>query len=81
MMSVAKDKKTLENFLVGILTPAEYKEIVTRWQIVKRLAEGETQRSIAKELAVGIATVTRGSRELGNQFSHLSAIVQKANKK
>ncbi len=81
LMRVAQDKKTLHNFLVGILTPAEHKEIVTRWQIVKRLVEGDTQRTIAKDLEVGIATVTRGSRELTNPVGNLTYIIKKNSKK
>jgi TrpR family transcriptional regulator, trp operon repressor len=68
----------LREFLLDILTPAEYKEIVTRWQIVKRLDRGEAQRTIAKELKIGIATVTRGSRELSNPNGGFARLVKKS---
>ena len=58
------DKKLLQEFLIDLLTPAEYKEIALRWQIVKLLHQGVPHRAIAKQLGVGIATVSRGSREL-----------------
>lgn len=64
LQQVARDKKLLNDFLVDLLTPAEYKDIVTRWQIVKQLHQGIPQREIAKNLGVSIATITRGSREL-----------------
>jgi len=54
----------LESFLVDILTPAEYDEIARRRQIVKQLAKETPQRKIAKDLRVGVATITRGAREL-----------------
>ena len=60
----ASDKKLLQEFLIDLLTPAEYKEIALRWQIVKLLHQGIAHRAIAKQLGVGIATVSRGSREL-----------------
>ncbi len=64
LKKAAGNSKLLHDFLLDLLTPAEYEEIVTRWQIVKRLAKGEPQRTIARDLKIGIATVTRGSREL-----------------
>ena len=59
-----KDEKSLRAFLRAILTPKELSEIPTRLQIVKMLKKGIPQREIADKLGVGIATVTRGSREL-----------------
>ncbi len=52
------------NFLYGLLTPKEVEEFSTRLEIVKMLKQGTRQKNIAKKLGVGIATVTRGSREI-----------------
>lgn len=59
-----KNAKLMDEFMEDILTPAEFEEIVTRWQIVKQLSKGVPQREIAKKLGVSIAKITRGSREL-----------------
>ncbi len=59
-----KDKKELTNLLEGILTPKELEEIPTRLQIVKMLKKGIPQSKIAQELGIGVATVTRGSKEI-----------------
>ena len=59
-----KTKKEMLNFLLGILTPQELGEIPNRLQIVKKLKQGTSQHQIAQELKVGIATVTRGSKEI-----------------
>lgn len=59
-----KDKQLLADFVRDILTPHEFENIAMRWQIVKRLEKGEFQESIAEDLHLGIATVTRGSREM-----------------
>ena len=64
LSKVAKDKQLLADFVRDILTPHEFENICVRWQIVKRLAKEEYQESIAGDLHVGIATVTRGSREM-----------------
>lgn len=59
-----KSEKELETFLEGILTPKELEEIPMRLQIVKMLKKGKPQHQIAEELGIGIATVTRGSKEI-----------------
>lgn len=59
-----KTEKDMLDFLKGILTPKELDELPTRLEIVKRLKRGEPQHKIAEELGVGIATVTRGSKEI-----------------
>lgn len=61
------------DFLKGILTPKEIEEISTRLSIVKMLKKGVPQHQIAKKLGVGIATVTRGSKEIkNNRFANIS---------
>jgi len=59
-----KTKEDMENFLLGIFTPKELEEIPMRLQIVKMLKRGISQHKIAENLGVGIATVTRGSKEI-----------------
>ena len=54
----------LEDFLFGVTTDKERSELTQRVEIVKRLVAGEPQQRIAADLGVGIATVTRGSKEL-----------------
>ena len=66
LQTVSQDRQLLDEFLQDLLTPNERKILILRWQIVKRLARRESQRKIAKDLNVGIATVTRGARELRN---------------
>ncbi len=59
-----KTREDMEDFLLGILTPKELEEIPNRLRIVKMLKKGFPQHKIAEKLRVGIATVTRGSKEL-----------------
>ena len=64
---IAKDKTLLSDFIKDILTPREFDNIGVRWQIVKRLGKGEYHQAIAEDLHLGVATVTRGSREMRNK--------------
>jgi TrpR family trp operon transcriptional repressor len=59
-----KSKKEMLDFLQGILTPQELDELPRRLEIVKMLKKGIPQHEVSKKLGVGVATVTRGSKEL-----------------
>jgi TrpR family transcriptional regulator, trp operon repressor len=73
----ARNQGLLDRFIKDILTPKEYKEVAKRWQIVKLLRAGETQRYIEKTLHTGIATVTRGSRALLNPEGGFNELLKK----
>ena len=57
-------EEKMRNFLEGILTPKELVEIPHRLEIVLKLKKGVPQHAIAGEMGIGVATVTRGSKEL-----------------
>ena len=59
-----RDKELLEDFLLAVTTPKERAELGMRVEIIARLLDGEPQAKIAADLGVGVATVTRGSKEL-----------------
>lgn len=72
-LSSISTTKEMENFLLGILTPLELEEIPTRLQIVKLLKRGIPQHEIAQKLGIGVATVTRGSKEIAKgRFSTIT---------
>jgi len=71
-MFLIKSQKEMESFLASLFTPQELEAIPRRLEIIKRLKRGVPQHNIAKELGVGIATVTRGARELKmNKFKNV----------
>lgn len=57
------EQQTCE-FLAALLTPKELDEIANRLAIIQLLRSGLSQREVAQQLGVGIATVTRGARVL-----------------
>ncbi len=59
-----KDKELLNDFLTGVTTAREREELTHRLEIIKCLLKGDTQQNIAANLGVGVATITRGSKEL-----------------
>ncbi len=74
------DKNLMAEFLIDIFTPAEFETMALRWQIVKKLNKGETHRSVAGDLGLGISTVTRGSRELRNKNGGFNLMFKKLGK-
>ena len=70
----------MAEFLMDILTPAEFEAMALRWQIVKRLNKGETHRDVAGDLGIGISTVNRGSRELRNKNGGFMIMLKKLGK-
>lgn len=60
----AKDRRAMGDLLRALLTPSELHEIPNRLKITRLLKQGIPQRDIAKQLGVGIATVSRGSKAM-----------------
>jgi len=63
-MLAQKQLPDMVEALEALLTPYEQDEVVHRLQIFALLVQGVPQREVAKQLGVGIATVTRGSKAL-----------------
>ncbi len=72
-----KNQKLLNAFMLDVLTPQEYEEIVKRWQIVKQLNDGVTQRKIAQNLNISLSKISRGSRMLLNKKGGFNKILRK----
>jgi TrpR family trp operon transcriptional repressor len=64
LVHTTRDKQLLEDLLVGVTTEKERDELTRRIEIIGKLIAGEPQQKIANDLGVGVATVTRGSKEL-----------------
>ena len=69
-----KSDKDIYNFLLEILTDSEVETLSKRWQILKMLKEGKTQRDISSALKVSLCKVTRGAKILKNKNSVISKI-------
>jgi TrpR family trp operon transcriptional repressor len=76
-MVAGKDKALLDAFLEDLLTQKELQEIPVRWEIIRRLQKGDVHKNIAKELKVGIATVTRGANELKDKNGGFIKVLKK----
>jgi TrpR family trp operon transcriptional repressor len=73
------DAGLIEQFLCDIMTESELKDLSSRWEIVKLLEKGVTQRKIAHDLHLSLCKITRGSRELNKKNSAIKKIIQLIN--
>jgi len=69
VLARVQDQELIAAFLRSILTRRELQEVGGRWELVKRLARGESQRAIARRLGMSLCKITRGSRELKKKNS------------
>ncbi|MCD6353722.1 MAG: transcriptional regulator [Proteobacteria bacterium] len=65
------DPDEMASFFQEIFTPNEIEDISLRWQLLKELHEGQTQRSIATRHGMSLCKITRGSKVLkrGNSIA------------
>jgi TrpR family transcriptional regulator, trp operon repressor len=59
-----KDYHEMASFFEEIFTPKEISDLELRWQLLKELHEGDTQRSIAARHKISLCKITRGSKIL-----------------
>jgi TrpR family trp operon transcriptional repressor len=69
------DPAVIGEFLMELFTPAEQKDIASRWELVKRLEQGVSQRKIASDLGLSLCKITRGSRELKKEGSVFRSVL------
>ena len=76
LLASTDDSTLVEAVLSALLTPSEAHDLSARWELVKRLDLGETQRQIARELGLSLCKITRGSRELKKPDSALRTLLK-----
>lgn len=74
VLAEMETQEEVERFLVAILTPKEVRELSGRWEVVRLLHEGHSQRRIAAILGMSLCKITRGSRELKKPKSILKQV-------
>jgi TrpR family transcriptional regulator, trp operon repressor len=75
-LSKINDPSLIEEFLKSILTDNEVKDISSRWELVKLLDRGLSQRKIADKLKLSLCKITRGSKELKKENSAFRKVIR-----
>ena len=76
ILSTIDDKAIIADFFESILTPKELEDISSRWEVVKLLDQGMSQRKIAKKLGLSLCKITRGSKELKKENSAFKKVLE-----
>lgn len=74
-IAAADDPGLIGEFLSCLLTPAELREVATRWALVREIDAGTTQREIAKKMGLSLCKITRGSKELKKDDSPFKRMI------
>jgi TrpR family trp operon transcriptional repressor len=70
-----RNEQEMIDFFQEIFTPKEISDLTLRWQLLKELYEGNTQRSIAERHRISLCKITRGSRVLKSESSFTRRIL------
>ena len=76
VISRIRDPELIRDLLVCILTERELREIYGRWELVKLLNRGMSQRKVAERLGMSLCKITRGSKELKKDNSALKRVIE-----
>lgn len=77
VIAAAKTPGEARELLAALFTPAEIEELSRRWQIMKHLIQGKSQREVRDEVGVSIATVERGAREVKHGRKIIKTVYQR----
>lgn len=70
------DGAQIERLFGEIMTEGELKDLALRWQLMKDLSDGFTQREIAEKYGMSLCKITRGSKILKDPNSICKNIIE-----
>jgi len=59
-----RDVRTMRRFFDEIFTPTERHNLALRWELMRRLNRGVSQRMIVEQLRISLCKITRGAKIL-----------------
>ncbi len=75
VLAEVKDPDLIHRFFYCILTEYEIGEVASRWELVKLIDAGMSQRKIAERLGLSLCKITRGSKELKKENSAFKTFI------
>ncbi len=67
--------KIMEKLFTELFTPSELHDLNLRWQLLKDLTKGDTQRAIASRYRISLCKITRGSKILKDKQSVVRSVL------
>jgi len=75
ILSEINNPEDIEKFLEEIMTDNERKDLSLRWDLMRKLHDGISQRAISAELGISLCKITRGSKILKSEDSIITRIL------
>ncbi len=75
IFACTNNRREMEVLFEEIFTPSEIATLTLRWQLLKDLYEGKTQRKIAAEHKISLCKITRGSKILKSPGSYIKKVL------
>lgn len=79
VLASISDPEEMKAFLGEILTRSECDNLSLRWQLLKLLDNGVSQRAIAQQLGISLCKITRGAKILKQPDSLTQKFLKKGN--
>ena len=76
LLSNISDEKLIYDFFGCLFTKAELRDFSNRWNLVKELDAGTTQREIARKYGMSLCNITRGSKEMKKDDSAFLKVLE-----
>ncbi len=68
-LAIESSAERIMVFFSEMFTESEMSNIIMRWELMKKLLNGQSQRHIAEDLSLSLCKITRGSKILKNSDS------------
>jgi len=75
LLAGINNQKLIYDFFGCLFTPSELQDFANRWNLVKELDAGTTQREIAKKYNMSLCNITRGSKEMKKEDSAFKKVL------
>jgi TrpR family trp operon transcriptional repressor len=75
IFATTQNRRDMETLFKEIFTPGEIDTLTLRWQLLKDLYQGKTQRRIAAEHKISLCKITRGARLLKAEGGYLKKVL------
>ena len=77
VFAAIEDESEMAAFFEEIFTSKEIDDLTLRWQLLRDLHEGKTQRAIAQKYRISLCKITRGSKILKKRPSITRNLLEK----
>lgn len=78
LITAMDDESEMDRLFKELLTERELSDLVLRWELLKELHQGMTQRKIAAKHKISLCKITRGSKILKSEDSISRHLLEKA---